>query len=146
MARAIFLLFAFHFSFFLLPLHPQTSRSLAAPQQRTRSLPSVCTNFAPANANVCCRDGGMVDTRDLKSLGHNGCAGSSPARGTAKRMLPVLGSILFIVPLHSCGVRQLTPIVTPTDDDCQTTCTTCTTFLQDNELRRIERIITNCTN
>ena len=29
-----------------------------------------------------CRDGGMVDTRDLKSLGHNGCAGSSPARGT----------------------------------------------------------------
>ena len=24
----------------------------------------------------------MVDTRDLKSLGHNGCAGSSPARGT----------------------------------------------------------------
>ena len=35
---------------------------------------------------VCCRDGGMVDTRDLKSLGHNGCAGSSPARGT--RRLP----------------------------------------------------------
>ena len=35
--------------------------------------------FAPANV---CRDGGMVDTRDLKSLGHNGCAGSSPARGT----------------------------------------------------------------
>ena len=31
-----------------------------------------------------CLDGGMVDTRDLKSLGHNGCAGSSPARGTDK--------------------------------------------------------------
>ena len=26
----------------------------------------------------------MVDTRDLKSLGHNGCAGSSPARGTRR--------------------------------------------------------------
>ena len=24
----------------------------------------------------------LVDTRDLKSLGHNGCAGSSPARAT----------------------------------------------------------------
>ena len=29
-------------------------------------------------------DGGMVDKRDLKSLGHNGCAGSSPARATKK--------------------------------------------------------------
>ena len=37
---------------------------------------------------VCCRDGGMVDTRDLKSLGHNGCAGSSPARGTHKPSSP----------------------------------------------------------
>ena len=27
-------------------------------------------------------DGGMVDTRDLKSLGLYGCAGSSPAWGT----------------------------------------------------------------
>ena len=26
----------------------------------------------------------LVDTRDLKSLGHNGCAGSSPARATCK--------------------------------------------------------------
>ena len=33
-----------------------------------------------------CRDGGMVDTRDLKSLGHNGCAGSSPARGTVETL------------------------------------------------------------
>ena len=30
----------------------------------------------------------MVDTRDLKSLGHNGCAGSSPARGTTKPSSP----------------------------------------------------------
>ena len=29
-----------------------------------------------------CRNGGMVDTRDLKSLGHNGCVGSSPTFGT----------------------------------------------------------------
>ena len=26
-----------------------------------------------------CSDGGMVDTKDLKSFGHCGCAGSSPA-------------------------------------------------------------------
>jgi hypothetical protein len=26
----------------------------------------------------------MVDTQDLKSCGHNGCAGSSPAPGTSK--------------------------------------------------------------
>ena len=29
-----------------------------------------------------CRNGGMVDTRDLKSLGHYGCVGSSPTFGT----------------------------------------------------------------
>ena len=39
------------------------------------------TNFASAFKKGR-PDGGMVDTRDLKSLGHNGCAGSSPARGT----------------------------------------------------------------
>ena len=31
-----------------------------------------------------CPDGGMVDTQDLKSCGHHGCAGSSPASGTSK--------------------------------------------------------------
>ena len=31
-----------------------------------------------------CSNGGMVDTRDLKSLGHCGCAGSSPASSTKK--------------------------------------------------------------
>ena len=30
-----------------------------------------------------CRNGGMVDTRDLKSLGHYGCVGSSPTFGTS---------------------------------------------------------------
>ena len=32
-----------------------------------------------------CSNGGMVDTRDLKSLGHYGCAGSSPASSTRKK-------------------------------------------------------------
>ena len=31
---------------------------------------------------IGCSNGGMVDTRDLKSLGHCGCAGSSPASST----------------------------------------------------------------
>jgi hypothetical protein len=31
-------------------------------------------------------DGGMVDTQDLKSCDHNGCAGSSPAPGTEKEV------------------------------------------------------------
>ncbi len=39
-----------------------------------------CT-FARVNKSGC-RNGGMVDTRDLKSLGHNGCVGSSPTFGT----------------------------------------------------------------
>ncbi len=30
----------------------------------------------------CCSDGGMVDTQDLKSCDHCGCAGSSPAPST----------------------------------------------------------------
>ena len=38
-------------------------------------------------------DGGMVDTKDLKSFDHCGCAGSSPAPGTGRqvteRCLPV---------------------------------------------------------
>ena len=29
-----------------------------------------------------CSNGGMVDTKDLKSFGHCGCAGSSPASST----------------------------------------------------------------
>ena len=31
---------------------------------------------------MCCHGGGMVDTRDLKSLAHCGRVGSSPTRGT----------------------------------------------------------------
>ena len=31
-----------------------------------------------------CPDGGMVDTKDLKSFGFYGCAGSSPAPGTQR--------------------------------------------------------------
>ena len=41
--------------------------------------------FAPAEIKVCVKvrsDGGMVDTQDLKSCDHNGCAGSSPAPST----------------------------------------------------------------
>ncbi len=38
-------------------------------------------------------DGGMVDTRDLKSLGHYGCAGSSPARGTLTAPRNILNDI-----------------------------------------------------
>ena len=49
--------------------------------------------------NQGCRNGGMVDTRDLKSLGHNGCAGSSPAFGTANK-----GSLH--TPLLSTGTNR----------------------------------------
>jgi hypothetical protein len=38
----------------------------------------------------------MVDTRDLKSLGHNGRAGSSPVPGTAKSFQALL--------IHSAGL------------------------------------------
>ena len=31
-----------------------------------------------------CSNGGMVDTKDLKSFGHCGCAGSSPASSTLR--------------------------------------------------------------
>ena len=34
--------------------------------------------------DIFCPDGGMVDTQDLKSCDHCGCAGSSPAPGTEK--------------------------------------------------------------
>ncbi len=40
-------------------------------------------------------DGGMVDTRDLKSLGLYGCAGSSPAWGTNAGSKQCLGPALL---------------------------------------------------
>ena len=35
-----------------------------------------------ANSIMVCPDGGMVDTKDLKSFDPKGCAGSSPVLGT----------------------------------------------------------------
>ena len=42
---------------------------------------------------TCCSDGGMVDTQDLKSCDHCGCAGSSPAPSTCKTgaLVPTTG-------------------------------------------------------
>ena len=46
-------------------------------------MPTIINYFTTfALAIIGCRNGGMVDTRDLKSLGHNGCVGSSPTFGT----------------------------------------------------------------
>ena len=43
-------------------------------------------------------DGGMVDTRDLKSLGHCGCAGSSPALGTlARKAVKFFSPVFYVV-------------------------------------------------
>ncbi len=79
-AEANFFLFLFPFSLFL------------------------CTfagEFLKFDARMVCRDGGMVDTRDLKSLGYCSCAGSSPARGTRQqktvRRLPYEVSGLFLI-------------------------------------------------
>ncbi len=44
-----------------------------------------------------CSNGGMVDTRDLKSLGHCGCAGSSPASSTRKPFKQNLKGFSFYV-------------------------------------------------
>ena len=40
---------------------------------------TILLNFAESKGRP---NGGMVDTRDLKSLGHYGCVGSSPTSGT----------------------------------------------------------------
>ena len=37
---------------------------------------------SPVFRSLVCSDGGMVDTQDLKSCDHYGCAGSSPAPST----------------------------------------------------------------
>ena len=52
----------------------------------------LCTVFT----NISGLSGGMVDTKDLKSFGHYGCAGSSPASSTVKEMN--FGSSLFLLP------------------------------------------------
>ena len=56
-----------------------------------------CFKFAATNQG--CPNGGMVDTRDLKSLGHCGCAGSSPASSTEKELsAKIAGDSFFCVP------------------------------------------------
>ncbi len=57
----------------------------------------LCGGFPETMA---CPDGGMVDTRDLKSLGLYGCAGSSPAWGTKRRASSSLSSV-SVFPLRS---------------------------------------------
>ncbi len=54
----------------------------------------LCGGFPETMARP---DGGMVDTRDLKSLGLYGCAGSSPAWGTKRRASSSLSSV-FVFP------------------------------------------------
>ena len=52
----------------------------------------LCTRKAGPN-------GEMVDTRDLKYLGHCGCAGSSPASSTEKELsAKIAGDSFFCVP------------------------------------------------
>ena len=57
----------------------------------------LCGGFPETMARP---DGGMVDTRDLKSLGLCGCAGSSPAWGTKRRASSFLSSV-FVFPQRS---------------------------------------------
>ena len=47
----------------------------------------------------------MVDTRDLKSLGPKGCAGSSPARGTKVGSLELTFCFLRDPEIGSSGNR-----------------------------------------
>ena len=52
----------------------------------------LCTVFT----NTSGLSGGMVDTKDLKSFGHYGCAGSSPASSTEKEMNQSSSLFLYI--------------------------------------------------
>ncbi len=53
-----------------------------------------------------CPDGGMVDTQDLKSCGHRGCAGSSPAPGTEDKPLDANQEVFFcFIPYHK-GINK----------------------------------------
>ena len=62
-------------------------------------LKSGNTRFFCIRVNIVYRpDGGMVDTKDLKSFGHCGCAGSSPAPGTERdKSLFFYGLSLFYI-------------------------------------------------
>ena len=61
----------------------KTSKAAKArqkPAAATPGFPGRNTNRFPQGSS----NGGMVDTKDLKSFGHCGCAGSSPASSTTK--------------------------------------------------------------
>ena len=63
----------------------------------------LCGGFPETMARP---DGGMVDTRDLKSLGLYGCAGSSPAWGTKRRASSFLSSVFVSFPAFSHPVAH----------------------------------------
>jgi hypothetical protein len=48
----------------------------------------------------------MVDTQDLKSCDHNGCAGSSPAPGTKRDKRSFSTSSFFELPKTSLIIRM----------------------------------------
>ena len=52
-------------------------------------------------------NGGMVDTRDLKSLGHCGCAGSSPASSTRPDSYSVNCPAAVFITAYRYGVYRL---------------------------------------
>ena len=57
----------------------------SSPVFRSQIKESGIPRFFCIRVNIVYRpDGGMVDTKDLKSFGHCGCAGSSPAPGTTR--------------------------------------------------------------
>ena len=56
--------------------------SSPAPATKKRRKVLLFSTFFSLYIQTLCRNGGMVDTRDLKSLGHCARAGSSPASGT----------------------------------------------------------------
>ena len=53
----------------------------------------LCTVFT----NTSGLSGGMVDTKDLKSFGHYGCAGSSPASSTKRDKSPFWWLVFLFV-------------------------------------------------
>ena len=79
-------------------------------------LEKSCT-FAPAYQKRSCRSGGMVDTRDLKSLGHCAHTGSSPVSGTYEETAAriFLAAVSFSMRLIFCQQVQRKPLAS----ECQ---------------------------
>ena len=77
-----------------IPLQPQSRKQLS---WQSITLPRLGSRVRVPFFALVRSNGGMVDTKDLKSFGYCSCGGSSPPSGTKKTSCKITGRFLFLI-------------------------------------------------